>query len=39
MHFRVQLHLTANDIVKIMHAHTLHVAVVGVLSLAVLMLS
>jgi hypothetical protein len=30
----VQIHLTANDIVQMMHAHTLHIAVVGVLALA-----
>jgi hypothetical protein len=35
----VQVRLTASDIVKIMHAHTIHVAVVGVLALARLMLS
>jgi hypothetical protein len=35
----VQLHLTANDIVQIMHAHTFHVAVVGVLALMRLRLS
>jgi hypothetical protein len=30
----VSLHLTAHDITQIMHAHTIHVAVVGVLALA-----
>jgi hypothetical protein len=31
--FRVHFCLTARDIVQIMHAHTLHVGVVGVLAL------
>jgi hypothetical protein len=36
--FKVRFHLTAHDIVQIMHAHTIHVAVVGVLALLRLLL-
>jgi hypothetical protein len=35
----VQIHLTAHDIVQIMHAHTIDVFVVGVLALARLRMS
>lgn len=35
----VQVHLTAADLVQIMHAHTIHLAVVGVLALIRLKLS
>jgi len=35
----VQVHLTADGIVQIMQAHTIHVAVVGVLTLVRLKLS
>jgi hypothetical protein len=35
----VQFHLTAHDIAQIMHAHTVHIFVVGVLALVRLKLS
>jgi hypothetical protein len=35
----VQVYLTANDIVQVIHAHTIHVAVAGVIALVRLKLS
>lgn len=38
-HCWVQVHLTAADLVQIMHAHTLHIGVAGVLTLMRLKMS